>query len=339
MSNTKSHLIIGPRLHENNYGGVVVLFENLVDYAKENDTNIILLDSNFNNKNKIISVFKLLFSFLKNINKVSVVSLHGTIKDFLVLAPLIVSLSLLYKKRIILRKFGGSFHEYYRDTSFRNKKLIDFSIENSDLVFFETKELVEKFKHINEKTKWWPNSRKPQNITTKEVYKKQFVFISQVKKTKGIVEIIKAGEILKSKKTDVTIDIYGPILDEDLISLLNESNVINYRGVISSDKVYEILKDYNFLLLPSYHPGEGYPGIIVEAFSVGLPVISTFWRSIPELIEDNYNGFLIQPKDYKSLSLVMEGIDQSTYSKLRANAKNSFKDYNSNILNQLFFKI
>ena len=42
---------------------------------------------------------------------------------------------------------------------------------------------------------------------------------------------------------------------------------------------------------------EGLPNIIMEAMSVGLPVISTYHSGIPELVSDGVNGFLVNEKD------------------------------------------
>ena len=39
---------------------------------------------------------------------------------------------------------------------------------------------------------------------------------------------------------------------------------------------------------------EGIPTVIMEAMATGLPVISTFHSGIPELITNNYDGFLVE---------------------------------------------
>ncbi len=44
------------------------------------------------------------------------------------------------------------------------------------------------------------------------------------------------------------------------------------------------LSEHDLLLFPSYFRGEGYPGIIVEAFQCGVPVAAAGWSAIPELI-------------------------------------------------------
>ena len=67
------------------------------------------------------------------------------------------------------------------------------------------------------------------------------------------------------------------------------------------------------MILPTYHVGEGYPGIIIEAFSIGMPVISTYWNSIPELISHNKNGLLVPIKDLDSLVNSISFYNQKNY--------------------------
>ena len=75
------------------------------------------------------------------------------------------------------------------------------------------------------------------------------------------------------------------------------------------------MSEYNILILPTYWIGEGYPGIIIEAQSIGMPVISTLWGAIPELIEDHVNGILVPIKDEQALLNAILRITQSEYEK------------------------
>ncbi len=60
------------------------------------------------------------------------------------------------------------------------------------------------------------------------------------------------------------------------------------------------LSKYDEVLLPTYYPGEGYPGIIIEAYSVGIPVITTKWKSIPEIADDTCALF-VEPRSAQAL--------------------------------------
>lgn len=121
---------------------------------------------------------------------------------------------------------------------------------------------------------------------------------SRVTKEKGIEVAIEAVNIINSEKDDIiyTLDIYGPIDEKynhefDTIIKSSPSN-ISYKGCIDYDKTTEVLKHYFVLLFPTFYPGEGFPGTIIDAFASGLPVIANDWRYNNELVENNRNGFL-----------------------------------------------
>ena len=130
---------------------------------------------------------------------------------------------------------------------------------------------------------------------------------------------------------NVTVDVYGPFHDEDLEEMLDNSDV-NYQGVLKAEEVIPKLKEYDILLLPTYHEGEGYPGIIIESMAVGLPVVTTNWKSIPDMIQDGYNGRLLIPKDAILLAKTMNSISEEEYLKMANNARDSFKNFDLNVV-------
>jgi glycosyltransferase involved in cell wall biosynthesis len=54
--------------------------------------------------------------------------------------------------------------------------------------------------------------------------------------------------------------------------------------------------EYVVLLLPTYHASVGYPAVVLEAYAAGIPVISTRWRSIPEIVIDGETGLLVSAR-------------------------------------------
>ena len=62
------------------------------------------------------------------------------------------------------------------------------------------------------------------------------------------------------------------------------------------------------MLFHTYWHGEGFPGIIIDAFVAGLPVVATDWSMNGELIKAGVNGWLIPPLNAEALANVMERI-------------------------------
>jgi glycosyltransferase involved in cell wall biosynthesis len=104
--------------------------------------------------------------------------------------------------------------------------------------------------------------------------------------------------------------------------------------VVQRDELATILSKHDILILPTFYPGEGYPGVIIEAFSVGLPVISTNWKNIPEIVNEG-NGLLVPVRDSRSLGRAIQSIGESKhqYRKLATGAAHSFKSFDSDIVN------
>ncbi|NMR95921.1 glycosyltransferase, partial [Vibrio parahaemolyticus] len=64
-----------------------------------------------------------------------------------------------------------------------------------------------------------------------------------------------------------------------------------------------ILSKHDVLVLPSHREGLGV--VLIEALAMGKLVIGSNVGGIPEIIQDNYNGFLSKPEDIESLVKTM----------------------------------
>jgi len=249
------------------------------------------------------------------------------------LAPTIFVLCQINGISIGLRIFGGSIREQYDGLSPPVKFLFEQTNFKSDIIFVETKASVEYLKKKlgdDAKIQWFPNVRKPfARAKVKKKYNKRFVFISHVKKSKGVGEII---EVATKLPDGYIVDIFGPVVDEWLVEKIADLNNVRYCGVVEPGMVQDLLIKYDVLLLPTYYKGEGYPGIILEALSVGMPVITTNWKSIPEIITNKYDGILISIKNSEELKEAIVGFDSSTLIEYRKNALSSFEQYNENIV-------
>jgi glycosyltransferase involved in cell wall biosynthesis len=68
---------------------------------------------------------------------------------------------------------------------------------------------------------------------------------------------------------------------------------------------YEILSKYSCMLFPTYWQGEGFPGVIIDAYIAGLPVIATDWNMNKEVVVDGVTGLIVPIKDASALSKAM----------------------------------
>jgi len=89
-----------------------------------------------------------------------------------------------------------------------------------------------------------------------------------------------------------------------LIELYQLSEDVRITGWISAEQVREEILDSRAVVLPSF--AEGLPVVIMEAFALRRPVLSTYIAGIPELVIDSENGWLIPAGSVKSLKQAMK---------------------------------
>lgn len=277
------------------------------------DKRINLLFINTSRRNEYVNSFfinliigiKTIYQFCKIIKHVDICSFQSSEKAFIRVAPLIVLISRLFHKPVILRLFGGGSeiqNEIHSNIFFKH---IFFQTKKSSIIFLQTKYLIKYFKQLGFKNlAWLPTSRicHKNNISSDLQYGecKNFVFFGRVIKEKGIITILDSIEWLNN---GVKIDIWGSINKSITRNFINShgNGIVKYKGEILHKKVPEKLAEYDALVLPTYYKGEGYPGIIIESYCQGLPVISTKWLSIPEIVDEN-TGILISIDSPKELA-------------------------------------
>ena len=332
-------LLLGPQNtidDPTNTGGTMVLFEQLLKEFDDLKIEYKVIDTNAQNyKNFYYTWISVIYQFFKNFKDFEHISIHGTINHYITLAPVVIFVAKLFGKSVSLRKFAGNFDEVYKNSNTIVKKDIEYVLKNADINFFETKHLVSFFQRFNKNTFWFPNVREhTKDKNKKREFNKRFVFMSHVWKSKGVDEILEASKELDSS---YTIDLYGYMnkkeYDEEYF---NKYSNVSYKGALPPDKVMQTLEKYDVLLLPTFYEGEGYPGIIIEAYSIGIPCITTRHKAIPEIVENNKSGILIEPKDTKALVEAIKSFDKQNYISFSKEAKQAFKQFDSKIQTEKF---
>ena len=69
---------------------------------------------------------------------------------------------------------------------------------------------------------------------------------------------------------------------------------------------------------------EGLPNTIIESFSSGTPVIANNVDNINEIIEDNYNGEIINFKNEKVIMKKIEEFDKMDLTDYQINSRNTY---------------
>lgn len=128
--------------------------------------------------------------------------------------------------------------------------------------------------------------------------------ISRLLRGKGILEFAEAARIVRNRYPNVHFLLVGPedvdggdsLSPEEMKSLVMAVNWIGPRSDIPT-----ILAVSDIFVLPSSY-AEGIPRVLLEAASMGLPLVTTHSPGCVEVVEEGVNGFLIPLHDAQALA-------------------------------------
>lgn len=251
--------------------------------------------------------------------RVDVVSLQSMPSGIPFIGPFAWLAARLGGRPFMIRMFGG---ESFLEGSGLGAAIARWIVRKSDLYLAQTKQLVAEAQAAGlRRVEWYATSRPMSDAAPAADSQKpcrKFVFLGHVKPLKGIEELIAAGERLGE---GVSIDVYGPLMDGITEARFAGLTRVRYRGTIPAGTGVRVLQDYDAMVFPTYWPGEGYPGVVIEAFAAGLPVIATSWRNIPEIIDETC-GMLIKPRNVDALFDALQKLvqDDGLFHRLRHGA-------------------
>lgn len=134
--------------------------------------------------------------------------------------------------------------------------------------------------------------------------------IGRLDEIKGFPTLLDACQLLDEDGVSFTCDIVGdgPLRDrlEKQVRRRNLQHKVHLFGALPSGKVYRLMAGADmFVLACQQGPNgnmDGIPVVLMEAMSIGVPCISTRLSGIPELIEHERNGLLVDPGDSEGIS-------------------------------------
>lgn len=149
------------------------------------------------------------------------------------------------------------------------------------------------------------------------------LFTGRLSRAKNVDVLLEALGQLRSEGIAFTATIAGegPQLAalEKLSADLGLSDVVEFTGGVSFERVIELLERSGILVLAS--ETEGWPKAIVEAMAFGLVTIGSQIGLVPEIMGEG-RGLMVQPRDTKALTATLRNVLTSPeqYSEMRTRA-------------------
>ena len=109
---------------------------------------------------------------------------------------------------------------------------------------------------------------------------------------------------------------------KDYVAARDLGNDVVFTG--SDPDIFNFMNAMDAIALPSIAQ-EDFPNVVIEAMSLGKPVIATRVAGIPEQIEDMTSGLLVEPRDSRGLADAMHKLaDPALRARLGGNAQQRY---------------
>lgn len=151
------------------------------------------------------------------------------------------------------------------------------------------------------------------------------LFLGRIREKKGAFDLLRAFSRVAAQVPDATLVMAGDgEIDEAqrlCVELLLGPDRVSFTGWIAGDAKARSLGQAGLFVLPSYF--EGLPVGILEAMSVGVPVIATGVGGIPDVLRHDESGLLLTPGDLDGLAVAMQSLltDPARAQRLAAQAR------------------
>jgi glycosyltransferase involved in cell wall biosynthesis len=113
----------------------------------------------------------------------------------------------------------------------------------------------------------------------------------------AIEGVARANRKLAGRKSPVSIQLVvaGNFVDDDekeefdrILEAPETRGQVRYLGFVSNGVKQSALLHADFFCFPTYYQNENQPVNLIEAMAFGLPILTTRWRSLPELLPAGY---------------------------------------------------
>lgn len=210
---------------------------------------------------------------------------------------------LMLKVHRILNTFNKKVDRYIVLTEFNARKL---------------EKIIEKDKIIIK-----PNFSYTDSTSKGDKSKNYFLFVGRLEESKGVKFLLDSWVKIDNEELVIIGD--GSLKDY-VKNISDKSFNIHYLGNKAHKEVLEIMRNSKSLIFSSEWY-EGFPMVILEAMSQGIPIITSNIGNGSTLVVDNYTGLHYEVNNFESFIKQINRISNNNeYEKLGENAKRLFHE-------------
>lgn len=170
-------------------------------------------------------------------------------------------------------------------TDFSKKKFVEYGLQDN--------KIYTKSNYIPDDA----NAFARKEIEDTEMDEVYAIYVGRLSEEKGISVLLDAWKKIQGWKLKIVGD--GP-LKEYVVKNSKNNDLVEYLGKKSNIEVHKLLLKAKVFILPSICY-EGFPIVVLESFSKGVPIISSNLGSLASIIEHKKNGLLFNVMDTNDL--------------------------------------
>lgn len=275
----------------------------------------------------------------------------GNIRDLIIL-----NLIRAKKKKYIIHLHGGSYYRKMVDEKCSKfQKRMNYRImKNAEKIIVLSESLKSTFKDMidEEKIIEIPNcidnkylldkndfEKKYDNVDSKKI--KNILYLSNFIKEKGYKYVLELAikEKENYKKTGVQnfkFDFAGRFFNiedkKEFFNIIKNNELekfVNYCGIVNGEEKKKLLKEADIMILLTTYFREGQPISIIEGLGNGVMIVATNHTAIPDMVEDQINGIIIDKNNINVDNIYNKLINLSIdeYKKIIQNNYDKSKKY------------
>jgi len=273
----------------------------------------------------------------------------GFLRDSLMITP-----SVLAGRRVVILLHGGGYKDFHAAQPGWLRWAIARTLSQVQVIFVNGELLRDQFWFVREakqRIRVAPNGvpvpeppSRPRGLEPGAPVR--MLYLSNLLESKGYLDVLAACAILKERMgRPFQCDFCGAFVrtrydtqwapEEELrrqflerIRDLGLEGNVRFHGPVGGREKRSFFETAHVFLLPTSYSGEGQPVSIIEAMSFGIPVVTTRYRGIPELVEDGRSGVFVEAHAPQQIASAVEEITRTpeSYRRFSTNSLERFAE-------------
>jgi glycosyltransferase involved in cell wall biosynthesis len=240
---------------------------------------------------------------------------------------LMLAVRLFSNAKLVVHFHGGNYFQemFYSKSNTVVRWFVRYCLHKTDVLITLGDSLHETFHGIAPNIVTVPNGipYRPSIQSRSAGDRIRITFLGNLIRSKGILDLLAAVEILLKKRRAIELHIIGAWWERDtdvketiVQALAKYRSALVYHGQVLNDEKFALLDASDIFVLPTSN--DGFPLSLLEAMSSSLPVISSRGiGAVPDIVRDGETGILIGPGDIDALVTALDALIENAELRLR----------------------